>query len=109
MTKFALIALACSASLSTAAFAADDIAVLASGDTHSAKVNIADLNLTEARGKVLLRARMKQAVQAICAADAACNYTAERDSARLASNAIAAASGTMASAAPTHLTISSAH
>lgn len=105
MTKYALIALACAAGLSTAAIAAeDDIAVSATDHfSYSASVNIADLNLTQARGKAVLHTRMKRAVRAVCADDAVCNYTTERESARLASNAIAAANSKMASAAPTRL------
>jgi UrcA family protein len=107
MTKYALLALACAAGLSSAAFAEDnDIAVSgADGITRTAEVNIADLDLTKANGKVALHARMKKAVNAVCAEDAACNYTTERQAARLASNAIASANGQLAMATPTHLTV----
>ncbi|WP_340317835.1 UrcA family protein [Rhizorhabdus argentea] len=107
MIKYALIALACSAGLSTAALAApEDIAVAATDAlTRTATVNIADLDLNQARGKVVLHSRLKQAVRAVCETDAACNYQAERETARLASNAIAAASGEMASAMPTRLMV----
>lgn len=109
MTKYALIALACAAGLSTAAVADSDIAVSGNdGYTRSATVRIADLNLTQASGKAALRTRLKKAVDAVCATDAACNYTAERDTARLASNAIASANGQLAMATPTHLTVSGA-
>lgn len=106
MTKYALIALACAAGLSSAAFADSDISV-SGGDglTRTASVNIADLNLTKANGKVALRARMKKAVNAVCAEDAECNYTTERQAARLASDAIASANGQLAMATPTHLTV----
>lgn len=110
MFKHALLALACTAGLSTAALADSDIAVSGpDGLTRTATVNIADLNLTEARGKVALHARLKKAVRAVCAADAACNYTAERQSARLASDAIASASGRLAMATPASLTIGGAY
>jgi len=110
MNPFALIALACSAGLSTAALAApDDIAVSAADRyTRTATVNIADLDLTQARGKATLHSRVKQAVREVCATDAAFNYDAERDGARLASRAIAAANGQLASAVPTHVTVSGA-
>ncbi len=101
MIKYALIALACTAGLSTAALAQnDDIAVSA--------VN-ADLDLTRSRGKVALHSRLRKAVRAVCANDAACSYTAERESARQGSAAIAAAHSQLAMAKPTHLTVSGAH
>lgn len=106
MTKYALLALACAAGLSSAAFADSDIAVSgADGLTRTASVNLADLDLTKANGKVALHARMKKAVRAVCADDAACGYTTERQAAQLSSAAIASASGQLAMAAPTHLTI----
>ena len=108
MTKYALIALACVAGLSTAAFAQDDSDIAVSGAdgfTRTASVNIADLDLTRAHGKAALRTRMKRAVVAVCAEDAACNYTTERQAAAVASNAIASANSQMAMAAPTHLSV----
>jgi UrcA family protein len=106
MFKHALIALVCAAGMSTAAMADSDIAVSGpDGLSRTATVNIADLNLTEARGKVALRQRMKAAVEAVCASDAACNYTAERQAARLTSNAIAAANGQLAMATPTSVSV----
>jgi UrcA family protein len=105
MFKHALIALACTAGLSTAALADDDIAVSGpDGLSRTATINIADLNLTQARGKVALRARLKKAVDAVCADDAACNYTTERQAARIASDAIASANGRLA-LAPASLTV----
>lgn len=108
MIKHALVALACVAGLSTAALADDDIAVSANdGITRTATVNVADLNLARSSGKVALRARLKKAVDAVCADDAACNYTTEREAARVASNAIASANGQLAMA-PSSLTVSGA-
>ena len=108
MIKHALVALACAAGLSTAALADTDISVSANdGFTRSATVGIADLNLAQPQGKVVLRARLKKAVDAVCAEDAACNYSAEREAARLASNAIASANGQMAMG-PKSLTVSGA-
>lgn len=106
MTRYALLALACAAGLSSSAFAESDIAVSgADGFTRTASVSLADLDLTKANGKVALHARMKNAVRAVCADDAACNYTTERQAARLSADAIASASGQLAMAAPTHLTV----
>ena len=105
MTRYALLALACAAGLSSAAYA-DDIAVSgADGLSRTASVNVADLDLRKANGKVALHARMKKAVRAVCADDAACNYTTERQAARLASDAIASANGRLAMATPSHLTV----
>lgn len=110
MFKYALIALACTASLSSAAIADDDIAVSArDGLTWTAKVNIADLNLKQNRDKAQLLQRMRKAVHAVCEFDAVCNYRTEIQAFRLASQAIASANGRMASAAPTHVTLSGAH
>lgn len=108
MIKHALVALGCVAGLSTAALADADISVSAAdGLTRSATVSIADLNLAQPQGKVALRSRLKKAVDAVCADDAACNYSAEREAARLASNAIASANGQLAMA-PSSLTVSGA-
>ena len=109
MRKVGIIALACAASLSSAAMAQEVIAVSGGNGTDlSARVSVADLNLQEAKGKVALRSRVKEAVAIVCAADAACNYTTERTSARLVADAIASANGQLALAAPTHLTIRAA-
>jgi UrcA family protein len=106
MTKYALLALTCAAGLSSAAFADSDISVSgADGFTRTASVNIADLDLTKANGKVALHMRMKKAVRAVCAEDAECNYTTERQASQLALDAIASASGQLAMATPTHLTV----
>lgn len=106
MTKYALLALACAAGLSSAAFAENDIAVSGSdGFSRTASVNVADLDLRKANGKIALHARMKKAVRAVCADDAACNYTTERQVAQLSADAIASANGQLAMAAPTHLTV----
>jgi len=106
MTRYALLALACAASLSSAAFAQDDIAVSGpDGLSRTASVTIADLDLTRANGKVALHSRMKKAVRAVCGDDAACNYTTERQAAAMSSDAIASANGQLAMATPTHLTV----
>lgn len=109
MLKSAILALACAAGLSSAAMAEENIAVTGGdGVNYNARVAISDLNLQEAKGKVALRNRIKQAVERVCAADAECNYTTERKGAQLAANAIASANGQLASATPTHLMLSAA-
>lgn len=109
MYKSGIIAFACLAGISTAAMAQEVIAVTGGDGLHyEAQVGISDLNLMRAKGKAALRARVKQAVQLVCAEDAACNYTTERTSARAVANAIASANGQLAMATPAHLIVSGA-
>jgi UrcA family protein len=109
MYKSVMIALAGMAGVSGAAMAQETIAVTGGdGFRYDAQVAVSDLNLMQAKGKVALRARVKQAVQLVCAEDAECNYTTERASARDVANAIASANGQLAMATPTHLTVSGA-
>ena len=109
MRKYGFLALACAAGLSSAAMAQDSIAVTGgNGTDYRASVLVSDLNLQEAKGKVALRSRVKEAVKLVCAADAECNYTTERSSARLVANAIASANGQLAMATPTQLVIRAA-
>ncbi len=109
MRKGGILVLACAASLSSAAVAQEVIAVTGgNGTDFSARVQVSDLNLQEAKGKVALRSRVRDAVEMVCATDAACNYTTEKSSARLVANAIASANGQLAMATPAHLTIRAA-
>ncbi len=101
MFKYALIALAVTASLSTAATAQQsNINVNAAGDNvRSATVNIADLKLTSAADQYALRSRVRQAALEACTFDAsrtvdnACALDAKRDGMSQANAAIAAANG----------------
>jgi len=105
MKNYALLALAVTAGLSTAAFAqSDNINVNAvSGTTRTATVNIADLNLRESAGRLALHSRLKQAVNAVCgeatttrSLDTACAATAQRDASRQVYAVLADKSGRLA-------------
>ena len=91
MKNYALLALAVTAGLSTAALAQDDnINVNAdNGATRTATVNIADLDLHQPAGRLAVHSRVKQAINAVCgeetttrSLDSACAATAQRDASR---------------------------
>jgi UrcA family protein len=75
MTKFALLA-AAAATVSSAALAADSIAIDA---PHTAVVRLGDLDLTSVRGRSLLERRIADAIEEVCGSYANVTEPSEMD------------------------------
>lgn len=86
MMKSALLALAMTAGMTTAAIAQDNINVSAGADSRTAAVNVGDLNLASASGQSALHARLNDAAKQVCTfgasrfdVDTACAADAQRE------------------------------